>query len=89
MLNQLLRRRLVISILLNHDLITIQTKSSLLKNSFYTITVFLKQSIFSIFQSDEIEKILCHKFMRFMMMRAENFVVLRRKPVEVNLVFSY
>ena len=34
-------------------------------------------------QADEIEKILCHKFMRFMMMRAENFVVLRRKPVEV------
>jgi actin related protein 2/3 complex subunit 4 len=33
-------------------------------------------------QADEIEKILCHKFMRFMMMRAENFVVLRRKPVE-------
>lgn len=37
----------------------------------------------SIKQADEIEKILCHKFMRFMMMRAENFVVLRRKPVEV------
>ncbi|KAG8192720.1 hypothetical protein JTE90_009743 [Oedothorax gibbosus] len=36
----------------------------------------------SIKQADEIEKILCHKFMRFMMMRAENFVVLRRKPVE-------
>jgi len=35
-------------------------------------------------QADEIEKILCHKFMRFMMMRAENFVVLRRKPVEVS-----
>ncbi|GFQ97825.1 hypothetical protein TNCT_166481 [Trichonephila clavata] len=33
-------------------------------------------------QADEIEKILCHKFMRFMMMRAENFIVLRRKPVE-------
>jgi len=33
-------------------------------------------------QADEIERILCHKFMRFMMMRAENFVVLRRKPVE-------
>ncbi|XP_013412548.1 actin-related protein 2/3 complex subunit 4 [Lingula anatina] len=32
-------------------------------------------------QADEIEKILCHKFMRFMMMRAENFVILRRKPV--------
>lgn len=34
-------------------------------------------------QADEIEKILCHKFMRFMMMRAENFFILRRKPVEV------
>ncbi|KFM71974.1 Actin-related protein 2/3 complex subunit 4, partial [Stegodyphus mimosarum] len=33
-------------------------------------------------QADEIEKILCHKFMRFMMMRAENFIVLRRKPVD-------
>ncbi|XP_077538769.1 actin-related protein 2/3 complex, subunit 4 isoform X2 [Haemaphysalis longicornis] len=33
-------------------------------------------------QADDIEHILCHKFMRFMMMRAENFVVLRRKPVE-------
>lgn len=33
-------------------------------------------------QSDELEKILCNKFMRFMMMRAENFIVLRRKPVE-------
>ena len=33
-------------------------------------------------QADEIEQILCQKFMRFMMMRAENFLVLRRKPVE-------
>ncbi|KZS98577.1 ARPC4-domain-containing protein, partial [Sistotremastrum niveocremeum HHB9708] len=32
-------------------------------------------------QADEIERILCHKFTRFMMQRAENFVVLRRKPV--------
>ena len=40
------------------------------------------------FQADEIERILCHKFMRFMMMRAENFVVLRRKPVEV-LLFTF
>jgi actin related protein 2/3 complex subunit 4 len=31
-----------------------------------------------------LEKILCHKFMRFMMMRADNFVILRRKPVKVN-----
>ena len=33
-------------------------------------------------QADEIEKILCHKFMRFLMMRAGNFFILRRKPVE-------
>ncbi|KAI5829505.1 actin-related protein ARPC3 [Schizophyllum commune Tattone D] len=33
-------------------------------------------------QADEIERILCHKFARFMMQRAENFVVLRRKPVQ-------
>lgn len=34
-------------------------------------------------QADEIERILCHKFTRFMMQRAESFVVLRRKPVKV------
>jgi len=33
-------------------------------------------------QADEIEKILCHKFMRFMMLRAENFFVLRRKAIK-------
>ncbi|KAI8853498.1 actin-related protein 2/3 complex subunit 4-like protein [Chytridium lagenaria] len=32
-------------------------------------------------QADEIEKILAHKFTRFLMMRAENFVILRRKPI--------
>ncbi|KAH9895229.1 actin-like protein ARPC3 [Cubamyces lactineus] len=36
-------------------------------------------------QADEIERILCHKFTRFMMQRAENFVVLRRKPVKVGI----
>ena len=35
-------------------------------------------------EADEIEKILCKKFMRFMMMRAKHFFVLRRKPVEVS-----
>ncbi|CAF0970947.1 unnamed protein product [Brachionus calyciflorus] len=33
-------------------------------------------------QADDLEKILCHKFMRFMMMRADNFVILRRKPIK-------
>ncbi|CAG8572896.1 9846_t:CDS:2 [Ambispora leptoticha] len=32
-------------------------------------------------QADEIEVILCHKFTRFMMLRAENFIILRRKPI--------
>lgn len=33
-------------------------------------------------QADEIERILAHKFTRFLMQRAENFVILRRKAVE-------
>ena len=33
-------------------------------------------------QADEIEKILCRKFMGFMTRRAEQFFILRRKPVE-------
>ncbi|OXU20181.1 hypothetical protein TSAR_001750 [Trichomalopsis sarcophagae] len=32
-------------------------------------------------QVDDLERILCHKFTRFMMMRAENFMILRRKPI--------
>ncbi|XP_014214702.1 actin-related protein 2/3 complex subunit 4 [Copidosoma floridanum] len=32
-------------------------------------------------QVDDLERILCHKFTRFMMMRSENFMILRRKPV--------
>ncbi len=39
-------------------------------------------------QADEIEKILCHKFTRFMMMRAEGFVILRRRPLPVSLTLS-
>lgn len=35
-------------------------------------------------QADEIERILVHKFTRFLMMRADNFVILRRKPVSVS-----
>jgi actin related protein 2/3 complex, subunit 4 len=34
-------------------------------------------------QADEIERILCHQFTRFMMQRAESFIVLRRKPISV------
>jgi actin related protein 2/3 complex subunit 4 len=34
-------------------------------------------------QADEIENILVHKFTRFLTQRAENFFILRRKPVQV------
>ena len=33
-------------------------------------------------QSDELEMILCKRFMRFLAQRAENFVILRRKPIQ-------
>ena len=38
-------------------------------------------------QADEIEKLLTHKFTGFMMRRAENFVILRRKKIEVRFHF--
>ena len=43
--------------------------------------VLIEPSVIKIKQADEIEQILCHKFTRFLMQRAENFVVLRRKPI--------
>mmetsp|Transcript_19664 Transcript_19664/g.63905 ORF Transcript_19664/g.63905 Transcript_19664/m.63905 type:complete len:170 (+) Transcript_19664:151-660(+) len=33
-------------------------------------------------QADELERILAHKFLGFLMQRADNFQVLRRKPTE-------
>ncbi|KAJ2375111.1 Arp complex subunit, partial [Coemansia sp. RSA 2607] len=33
-------------------------------------------------QADDIERILAHKFTRFLMMRAENFIILRRVPIK-------
>lgn len=38
-------------------------------------------------QADDLERILCHKFSRFLMMRAESFVILRRKPVDVSVCY--
>jgi actin related protein 2/3 complex subunit 4 len=32
--------------------------------------------------ADEIEEILCHKFTRFLMQRAEQFIIMRRKPID-------
>lgn len=36
-------------------------------------------------QADEIEIILCRKFTAFLMQRAEQFIIMRRKPVKVRL----
>jgi len=33
-------------------------------------------------QADEVEQILCKRFMRFMTQRADNFVILRRRPIK-------
>ena len=57
-------------------------------STFISLQVLIEGSInalrvsIAVKQADEIEKILCHKFMKFMMMRAENFIILRRKAVE-------
>jgi len=37
---------------------------------------------------DELEAILCKRFMRFLTQRAEHFLVLRRKPIEVDSLTS-
>jgi actin related protein 2/3 complex subunit 4 len=37
-------------------------------------------------QADELEELICHKFSNFMMQRAENFSILRRKPVAVGFL---
>ena len=39
-------------------------------------------------QIDEIEEILCHKFTRFLMQRSEQFLIMRRKAVDVSMVVS-
>src|SRR5271169_4432850 len=37
-------------------------------------------------QADDIERILAHKLTRFFTGRAENFIILRRKPVPLQLI---
>ncbi|GAB5591354.1 Arp complex subunit [Umbelopsis nana] len=54
-----------------------ENEQVLIETSVNSIRISIK-----IKQADDIETILCHKFSRFMMMRADNFVILRRKPVE-------
>ena len=57
-------------------------ESVLIESSINSIRISIK-----IKQVDAVDKVLCHKFTRFLMQRAENFVVLRRKAVAVRPAF--
>jgi len=54
-----------------------ERESVLIESSINSVRISI-----AIKQADDIETILAHKFTRFMMMRADNFVILRRKPVK-------
>ena len=54
-----------------------EAERCLIESSINSVRVSIK-----IKQQDEIEVILCHKFTAFLMQRAEQFVIMRRKPVE-------
>ncbi|SAM02875.1 hypothetical protein [Absidia glauca] len=54
-----------------------ENEKVLIESSVNSIRVSIK-----IKQADDLERILCHKFSRFMMLRAESFVILRRVPVD-------
>lgn len=54
-----------------------ETEKCLIEPSVNSVRVSL-----CIKQADEIEHILCHKFSRFLMQRAEQFIIMRRKPID-------
>jgi ARP2/3 complex 20 kDa subunit (ARPC4) len=54
-----------------------ETEQCLIEPSINSVRVSIK-----IKQADEIEQILCHKFTRFLMQRAEQFFIMRRKAIE-------
>jgi actin related protein 2/3 complex, subunit 4 len=54
-----------------------ETERCLIEPSINSVRVSIK-----IKQVDEVEEILCHKFTAFLMQRAEQFVIMRRKAVE-------
>eukprot|EP00033_Pygsuia_biforma_P000125 GCRY01000160.1.p1 GENE.GCRY01000160.1~~GCRY01000160.1.p1 ORF type:complete len:170 (+),score=23.34 GCRY01000160.1:111-620(+) len=54
-----------------------ETEKVMIEGSINSVRVSI-----SIKQADEVEKILCHKFTRFLMQRADNFAILRRRPVK-------
>lgn len=52
-----------------------EVEACIIESSINSVRVSIK-----IKQADEIETILCHKFTRFLMQRAERFLIMRRKP---------
>jgi actin related protein 2/3 complex subunit 4 len=57
-----------------------ENERCLIEGSINSVRVSIK-----IKQQDEIEQLLCHKFTSFLMQRAEQFIIMRRKPVEVRI----
>lgn len=55
-----------------------ENETCLIEPSINSVRVSIK-----IKQADEIEEILCHKFTRFLMQRAEQFIIMRRKATDV------
>eukprot|EP01112_Ceratiomyxa_fruticulosa_P007258 TRINITY_DN1875_c0_g1_i1.p1 TRINITY_DN1875_c0_g1~~TRINITY_DN1875_c0_g1_i1.p1 ORF type:complete len:179 (+),score=46.72 TRINITY_DN1875_c0_g1_i1:172-708(+) len=64
-------------LLLNPIIIARNKEKVLIEGSINSLRVSV-----SIKKSDEIEVVLAKRFMRFLTQRAENFVILRRKPIE-------
>jgi actin related protein 2/3 complex, subunit 4 len=54
-----------------------QNEKVLIEGSVNSVRISIKVK-----QADELEKVLCKKFMRFLAQRAEAFVILRRKAVD-------
>eukprot|EP01116_Phalansterium_solitarium_P001551 TRINITY_DN11361_c0_g1_i1.p1 TRINITY_DN11361_c0_g1~~TRINITY_DN11361_c0_g1_i1.p1 ORF type:complete len:171 (-),score=32.72 TRINITY_DN11361_c0_g1_i1:191-703(-) len=72
-------------LLLNPVVISRNAKEKvLIEGSINSVRVSLK-----IKQIDELEQILCRRFTRFMTQRAENFVILRRKPISPDYDISF
>ncbi|RWS12270.1 actin-related protein 2/3 complex subunit 4-like protein [Dinothrombium tinctorium] len=70
-------------LLLNPVVISRNEKEKvLIESSINSVRISIK-----IKQFDDIERLLIHKFTRFLMMRADNFVILRRKPVSAENFF--
>ena len=57
-----------------------ENEKCLIEPSINSVRVSIK-----IKQADEIEIILCRKFTSFLMQRAEQFIIMRRKAVEVSI----